>query len=305
MSHVEATEPETEDRRVDTSGSTEGRIDWKNFSDAIVAILNILMKFAGVIALAIIVFAPQQVPILKRFALKSSKINVLGQEIELVDVSLSGTAVQLTDDGKLVIGGVDANDVPDLLAKLRQTGEDLQTENTGLKKSVQQLKDLFDSTKKQLDEANAKLVSGSQGAVPAGDLTSQIAKATDYANQQLRSSAAASVEATKVIQQPDIAPAVGFGIVFGGDKTPEAAMDEVKKVADATGNPVILYHRQGSWRSVAYFGTADAAARALPALKKVRPDAYVVDISKWCPTPERLSPETETPKMAEQKDCGF
>jgi len=113
----------------------------------------------------------------------------------------------------------------------------------------------------------------------------------------------ASAEAAKVIQQPDIAPAVGFGIVFGGDRTPEAAMDEVRKVNAATGNPVILYHRQGWWRSVAYFGTTDAANRALPALKKLSSDAYVVDISKWCPTPERLSPET--PTMAEQKDCGF
>lgn len=100
-------------------------------------------------------------------------------------------------------------------------------------------------------------------------------------------------------------PAAGYGVVFGADKTPQSAMDEVRKALSPpiSAQPALLYNRQGFWRPVAFFGTQDAAAKRLADFKGVWPEAYVVAISSWCPTPKLVSPETKD--MAEQKDCQF
>jgi hypothetical protein len=82
-------------------------------------------------------------------------------------------------------------------------------------------------------------------------------------------------------------------------------MDEVRKALapPISAQPVLLDNRQGFWRSVALFGTQDAAAKRLADFKGVWPEAYIVDISSWCPTPKLISSETRD--MAEQKDCQF
>jgi len=284
-----------------TPGPT--RFDWKNFTDGVVAISGVLVRIAAVVAVVFIVFAPQDIPILRRFAVKSSKINVLGQEIELVDISLTSSAVEITKDGKLLIAGMDANDVPDQIAKLRQTGADLKTQNDNLKQSVDQLTALFDATKKQLDDANAKLQAGGAGPVPTADLNSQISAVTKFADQQLKTAALAQAAASDVLRQAEASASPAFGIVFGGDASPQAAMDEVKKVTKSNNFPVSLYKRQGSWRSVATFPSNAAARDALPEVKKVRGDAYLVDLSKWCPSPSSISAAVNG--IAAQFDCGF
>ncbi len=276
---------------------------WKASADAVTAWLSISTQFSIMVVLAIIVFAPELVPLLHRFSIKSSEINILGSKIQIVDVALTSAAVKLTDDGKLLIGGMDANEVPDRIAQLVQTGQNLKAENDGLKSSVQDLQALVQTTKAQLDEANAKLKGMASAPVPTDDLNAKIERTTADANIQLEAATTASDQAAKIIHDPDVAAAVGFGVVFGADASPEAAMDEVRKAKVATSNPIILFKRLGLWRSVAFFGTQPAAVGALGALKKKFADAYFVDISKWCPTPRRISAETDS--MAQQKDCDF
>ncbi len=265
----------------------------KYFADATGAWLNVVIRLAFAVALGIVIFAPQWMPILKRFMVKSSEINILGSKIEIVDVALTGDAIKLTDDGKILIAGMDPNEIPDRIARLEQAGRDLKAENDKLKSSAQ-------SAAEQLQDLIKK---ANQQAVPASDLIAQIQKAIDAVRQLTDSSPAVGEQATIVLKEPDLAPAVGFGIVFGGDKTPDAAMDEVRKAKQISGNPIILFKRQAFWRSVMFFGTRAAANDELPALQKKWADAYIVDISKWCPQPQRVSPET--PTMAQQKDCGF
>ena len=110
---------------------------------------------------------------------------------------------------------------------------------------------------------------------------------------------------TSVWRAIALLPPAGYGVVFSADKTPQSAMDEVHKALSPpiSAEPVLLYNRQGFWRSVAFFGTQGAAAKRLADFKGVWPEAYVVDISSWCPTPKLVSPETKD--MAEQKDCQF
>lgn len=110
---------------------------------------------------------------------------------------------------------------------------------------------------------------------------------------------------SKVLDSLTSLPAVGFGIVFGADISPQSAMDEVKKAKTPplSADPVFLYRRQGYWRSVAFFGTQSAANKQLPDFKGTWPGAYTVDISAWCPVPKLIS--AATADMVEQKDCQF
>jgi hypothetical protein len=279
-------------------------LTWRDFADTSSAVLNLLMKAALAVAIAIVVFAPQWVPILKRFSFKSSEINILGSKIEIVDLALVGGAVKLTEDGKLLIGDLDASEVPDRIAKFEQAIKNLTEENVGLKSTAQDLQALYDETKKQLDAANAKLQASAAAPVPTSALVAQARETTNRAMEQIQSSELVAAEAAKVIEQQPLAlPPVGYGIVFGGDRNEQAAMDEVRKAKAETGNPIILYKRQGWWRSVAFFGSNEAAEKALPGMKELRPDSYIVDISKWCPSPVLIS--AETPTMAEMKDCQF
>jgi len=88
----------------------------KETADAADAWFNILLKLTGLAALILIVFFPHSAPILSRFVVKSSQINILGQQIQVVDTALIGKSVQLTDDGKLLVAGVDVNDMADFSA---------------------------------------------------------------------------------------------------------------------------------------------------------------------------------------------
>lgn len=172
---------------------------------------------------------------------------------------------------------------------------------------MERVQSLLDDTKKQLDAANEKLKQTSSGPVASAErLTAQIKETTVYAAEQVRRSDAVTEAATEVVQQqqPAASAGVGFGIVFGADSSPEAAMDEVRKVKKATPSPIMfLFKRQGWWRSAAYFGTRSAADDAVQAVKNVKPDAFVVDISKWCPAPTIVSPMAGV--EAELRDCGF
>ena len=98
-------------------------------------------------------------------------------------------------------------------------------------------------------------------------------------------------------------PSGGFGIVFGTDNSPKAAMDEVRKALKPpiSARPV-LFKKNGSWASVATFDTRDAATEQLPKFKGIRSSAFIVDISSWCPSQKTIA--EESPDMAEQRDCG-
>jgi len=282
----------------------------KETADAADAWFNILLKLTGLAALILIVFFPHSAPILSRFVVKSSQINILGQQIQVVDTALIGKSVQLTDDGKLLVSGVDVNDMADFSAKLQQSIKDLKDQNSDLAQKVESQTALLSEATQQRDEANRRLVALSATAplakpVATAELDTSIDKAKQEIQLQIDAANATAQQASKLVKLGDAVPGVGFGLVFSGDSSPAAAMDEVNKATrpPISAIPVFIYKRLGSWRSVAYYGTRAEAAKQLPAFKANWPTAYVVDIASWCPTPTRISLETK--EMAELKDCGF
>lgn len=83
--------------------------------------------------------------------------------------------------------------------------------------------------------------------------------------------------------QPD-APGT-WGVVFGGDSTLDAAKFEVTKTAEKMGiGPGVIFRRSGSFRSVKVFVSRAEAEDAAGKARAVRPSAYVVNMSTWCPT---------------------
>ena len=75
-----------------------------------------------------------------------------------------------------------------------------------------------------------------------------------------------------------------WGIVFSGDTKLDAAKYEVETVAPKLGIPnTSIYFRQGSFRTVSVVGSKTEALQVLPKAKQRRADAYIVNMSTWCP----------------------
>ncbi len=298
----------------------------KDFADASDVWINVLIKLTIAALIVMILFFPHNMPILRRVVVKSSEFNVEGVKFQVIDAALTGKGVEITDDGKLMIGGEDVSDFPDENAKLRQTVSDLNGQIAKLNDTIthqQQLlaqagHDLGDGKRTaELDSPPLGAAGPSHpivGANPAApnlpakpDLASLIQELANTAKKEQTAAEAVATSAANYVKQSTLSlPGAGFGVVFGADKSPQAAMDEVQKVTrpPVSADPVILYKRQGWWRSVAYFGTRDAANGQLGGIKSIEPGAYVVDISSWCPTPILIS-AAQPPGMVEQKDCQF
>ena len=78
---------------------------------------------------------------------------------------------------------------------------------------------------------------------------------------------------------------LGFGIVFGADRDPKSADDQLA-LARRAGLDPRLFRRQRSLRSVVVFQSNEEAKAALPTLRSLNrysKDAYIVNLASWCP----------------------
>ncbi len=78
---------------------------------------------------------------------------------------------------------------------------------------------------------------------------------------------------------------LGYGVVFGGDRSESEGRDQLKRAQGLAGTPK-LFRREGFYRSVVVFSDRDAATAALPRIKAINPyaaTAYVVTLASWCP----------------------
>jgi hypothetical protein len=75
-----------------------------------------------------------------------------------------------------------------------------------------------------------------------------------------------------------------WGVVFSGDATLDGAKYEVETIAPKLRIPnASIYFRQGSYRSVSVVNNRPEAEQVLPKAKQRRADAYIVNMSNWCP----------------------
>ena len=281
----------------------------KALAEILDAWFNLTVKMAIAASIGFLLFLPKQLPILSRFIVKKAEINILNTKIEFSDVSAIGPSVKITDDGRLLIAGEDVNDLADRKAQIEQTANNLKSENGGLTTNIKKMEGLLKETQTKLDDANRQLQAAAIRLpeikpLETSALDSLVKAALADVTNQIDSSAKVAFQADTLLSEKKAAPAVGFGIVFSGDKTPEAAMDEVRKAQKiADGRAIIIYKRQGFWRSVAYYGTRAAADGDIGGFRKLWPDSYTVSIASWCPSPAYVNDATKD--MVQEKDCGF
>ena len=78
-----------------------------------------------------------------------------------------------------------------------------------------------------------------------------------------------------------------WGIVFGGDKTHNAALHEINRAKKSGYDKAQVYSRKNRFRSVVAFADKASAQSGLPGLRNIstNKDAYIVDLNKWCQSP--------------------
>jgi hypothetical protein len=157
------------------------------------------------------------------------------------------------------------------LKEARSTMADLKSQ---LEKTSQALADaqtrLNDPS---LDETVAKLEEENKKLTAASDAVEVSISKTIASNASLVERAQTAVSANAV-----------WGVVFSGDATLDAARYEVTVVAPKLGIPnASLYFRQNSYRSVSVVESRAQAEQVLAKAKQRRADAYIVNLSTWCP----------------------
>jgi hypothetical protein len=100
----------------------------------------------------------------------------------------------------------------------------------------------------------------------------------------------AAIDQANGVAQAAIGQANGpgsYGIVVSADKQDDLAKYEVHQLKDIRHIPdVVVYDRQGFLRTVALFRDKAAADKALPDIQSYRKTAYLINLSKWCGTPQ-------------------
>jgi hypothetical protein len=80
-----------------------------------------------------------------------------------------------------------------------------------------------------------------------------------------------------------------WGIIVGADATPNAALDEVRRVQKALGKQATLIRCNNWIRTVILVSDRRDAIQVLQsAQRKVRSNSYLVDMRIWCPGKRRL-----------------
>jgi hypothetical protein len=116
----------------------------------------------------------------------------------------------------------------------------------------------------------------------------QDSKRVEAATRQVQSSVSDTIASNAPLVNRVLAAGDGrWGVVWGGDSSLEAARFEIEKVAPKLQlpNPAI-YFRQGWYRSISVAGDRQEADQILGRAKMRRSDAYIVNMTAWCPKPD-------------------
>jgi hypothetical protein len=161
----------------------------------------------------------------------------------------------------------------DALLKAQATIADLTAQN-------QKLSEALSGTKGQVASADTKAYIGR-----LEQLNARVASMSEHTQQAVRKSLAANTPFVEKIHGA-LGTAVTWGVVYGGDATLEAAQYEVETIAPKLGlTNARVYHRQGSYRSVATTTDRSKADEMLKATRERRADAYLVKMGDFCPDP--------------------
>jgi len=151
--------------------------------------------------------------------------------------------------------------------------------------TINDLKDQLDKASKALAAAQTKF-----NDPELKDKLTKLEKENDRlsaTSSEVRDTVANTIASNSTIVekvQESNESATRWGVVYGGDTSLEAAKYEVKETSAKYGIPnVTIYLRQGSYRSVSVVESRARAVEVRSRAQQKRADAYIVNMSKWCP----------------------
>lgn len=97
---------------------------------------------------------------------------------------------------------------------------------------------------------------------------------------------------------PDFA-ARPWGVVFGSDRTLEAARDELRRASRSGVDGAAIYLRNGYYASIALCADRAEAERVMRIVRAFRRDAYVADMQAWCLQPQPRAGHVECSAAAD------
>ena len=261
----------------------------KELAASLSAAMDVVQRLLIWVGLALILVAPGWIPLLDRFVLETTEINILGQTFKVTDTrQLPGAKVAglAVEDGKVKLNGEDISLLPGERDRLRQQVSALEQEKLDL------IRKLEDASQQLADLARAPAAPAQQGQI------ARLAQSTGSAAETALQAIAALPTAAA---PPPAVPAPGPLpiVVLGGDASAAAAADEARKASDwARGQspapPVRIYLRNGSYRTTVAFASPEAAQAALPSLRKAfATGPYAVDLRSWCPAAISATPRQE------------
>lgn len=157
------------------------------------------------------------------------------------------------------------------LVKAQSTIADLIDQNNKLNKALSEMKSQIGNA-----EVNANIAKLEQ-------LNTQLVANTAKVQVSVAANISANAPLVQEIQT-STDKAVTWGVVYGGDQRLNAAEYEIKTTAPKFGLiNAAIYYRQGSYRSVATTIDRLQASQLLNKVKGHRKDAYIVNMSAWCP----------------------
>jgi hypothetical protein len=185
------------------------------------------------------------------------------------------------------------------VADKNELAEQLKLANDNLKKQSDLLNQLRDKAASPQADAHlvevittaSKLIDQNQNALAAAQRSTQVAQQAIIANSDI---------VTRT-QDTDATTQSQWAILAGSAPTAEAASQALQRPQGAGFPNARLFHNRGVYRTVLLFPDRKSAADALENVKdKVRPDAYMVELDKWCAN-YRRSPNDGATKPVE---CG-
>ncbi len=166
-------------------------------------------------------------------------------------------------------------------SKLVESDAALQDART----TIIDLKAQLDKTSKALAEVQARLNDPSVNETVAK--LEEENKKLNVASAEVQASIANTIASNAPLverAQTTVSSSAVWGVVFSGDTTLDAAKHEVTVVAPKLGIPnASVYLRQNSYRSVAVVESRTQAEQVLAKARQLRRDAYIVNVSTWCP----------------------
>jgi hypothetical protein len=114
-------------------------------------------------------------------------------------------------------------------------------------------------------------------------LDASIVRTTERSESLQQSMASVISKNTKFVKASTAEKPYDLAVVFGGDRTLEAAQHEIGRARKAgLPNPEV-YFREGSFRSIVTTSDRAKAEQYLVLARLQKSDAYIVNLATWCP----------------------